>query len=180
MLLELQRAKYDGRIKGQQILDEPAYLRPIVAKLPADLLGRKHAFKYKTQQVVDYPPFAEFWRFIQEVAKERNDPYLKLERCDESESFHGISTAKTAVTNPESPEKIKSVESPDKWYFLHERPHPLRICRELRSRPYSERLGLTRTASHLFSLRFIIQSHCERLNLRPKLRNMSQRQTRDC
>ena len=92
--------------------------------------------------MVDYPPFAGFSRFIQEVAKERNDSYLKLESCDESESFHGISTTKTAVTTPESPEKVKSVESPDKWCFLHERPHPLRVCRELRSRPYSERLDL--------------------------------------
>ena len=92
--------------------------------------------------MVDYPPFAEFSRFIQEVAKERNDPYLKLESCDESESFHGISTAKTAVTTPESPEKVKSVESPDKWCFLHERPHPLRVCSELRSKLYSERLDL--------------------------------------
>ena len=57
--------------------------------------------------MVDYPPFAEFSRFIQELAKERNDPYLKLESWDESESFHGISTAKTAVTTPESPEKVK-------------------------------------------------------------------------
>ena len=134
-LLELQFAKNDGRLKGLQILDLPAYLRPIVAKVPADLQGRwqKHAFKYKTQQVVDYPPFAEFSRFIQEVAKERNDPYLTLESCDESDSFHGISTAKTAVTTPEIPEKVKSVESPDKWCFLHERPHPLRVCSELRS-----------------------------------------------
>ena len=89
--------------------------------------------------MVDYPPFAEFSRFIQEVAKERNDPYLTLESCDESDSFHGISTAKTAVTTPEIPEKVKSVESPDKWCFLHERPHPLRVCRELRR---SERLDL--------------------------------------
>ena len=128
----------------EKILDEPAYLRPIVAKLPADLQGKwqKHAFKYKTQQVVDYLAFAEFSRFIQEVAKERNDPYLTLESCDQSESFHGISTAKTAVTSPESPEKVNFVESPDKWCFLHERPHPLRVCRELRSRPYSERMDL--------------------------------------
>ena len=55
-VLELQFAKNDGRLKGLQILDLPAYLRPIVAKVPADLQGRwqKHAFKYKTQQVVDY------------------------------------------------------------------------------------------------------------------------------
>ena len=65
-----------------------------------------------------------------------------LESCDESESFHGISTAKTAVTTPESPEKVKSVESPDKWCFLHERPHPLRVCSQLRSKKYSQRLDL--------------------------------------
>ena len=105
---------HDRNAKQLQEFDEPAYLRPIVTKLPTDLQGQKHAFKYKTQQVVDYPPFAEFSRFIQEVAKERNDPYLTLESCDESDSFHGISTAKTAVTTPEIPEKVKSVESPDK------------------------------------------------------------------
>ena len=144
LLLELQCAKNDGRIKGLQILHEPAYLRPIVAKLPADLQARwqKQAFKYKTQQVVDYPPFAEISRFIPEVVKERNDPYLTLKSCHECGSFRGLSTAKTAVTTPESSEKVKSVESPDKWCFLHERPHPLRVCRELRSRPYSERLDL--------------------------------------
>ena len=62
LLLELQCAKNDGGIKGLQILDAPAYLRPIVAKLPADLQGRwqKHAFKYKTQQVVDYPFLPNF------------------------------------------------------------------------------------------------------------------------
>ena len=80
LLLELQCTKNDGRIKGLQILDEPAYLRPIVAKLPSDLQGRwqKHAFKYKRQQVVDYLPFAYVSRLIQEVAKERNDLYLTL------------------------------------------------------------------------------------------------------
>ena len=40
LLLELQCAKNDGRLKGLQILDLPAYLRPIVAKVPADLQGR--------------------------------------------------------------------------------------------------------------------------------------------
>ena len=60
-----------------------------------------------------------------------------------NQSFHGISTAKADVTTPESPDKVKSVEnSPDKWWFLHERPNALPVCRELRSRPYSERLDL--------------------------------------
>ena len=132
----------------------------------------------QTQQVVDYspPPLAGFSRFIQEIAQQRNDHYLTLDSCDESESFYGISTVKTDVTTPETPDKVKSVEnSPDKWWFLHERPSPLRVCRELRSRPYFERLGLISTVPHLLSLRFIVSSHCERLHLHPKLRNMSQR-----
>ena len=106
-LLELQFAKNDGRLKGLQILDLPAYLRPIVAKVPADLQGRwqKHAFKYKTQQVVDYPPFAEFSRFIQEVAKERNDPYLKLESCDESKFFMAYRPLKLPLQLPKALKK---------------------------------------------------------------------------
>ena len=47
LLLELQCAKNDGGLKGLKILDEPAYLRPVVTKLPGDLQGRwqRHAFK---------------------------------------------------------------------------------------------------------------------------------------
>ena len=114
--------------------------------------------RIQTQQVVHYPaPLAEFSRFVQEIAQQRNDHYLTLDSWDESESFHGILTAKTDVTTPESPDKVKSVEnSPDKWWFLHERPSPLRVCRELGSRPYSERLDLSSTAPHLLSLRYIV------------------------
>ena len=45
LLLELQCAKNDGGLKGLKILDEPAYLRPVAAKLPEDLQGRwqRHA-----------------------------------------------------------------------------------------------------------------------------------------
>ena len=74
LLLELQCAKNDERIKGLQILDEPAYLRPIVAKLPADLLGRKHAFKYKTQQVVDYPLSPNFNDLFKKSLKKETTP----------------------------------------------------------------------------------------------------------
>ena len=53
----------------------PISVRPIVAKLPADLQGNgRHAFKNKTQQVVNYPLFAVFSRFIQEIVQERNEP----------------------------------------------------------------------------------------------------------
>ena len=66
LLLELQCAKNDGALSGLKILDEPAYLRPVVTKLPDDLQGRwqRHAFKYKSQCNVDYPPFNEFSKFI--------------------------------------------------------------------------------------------------------------------
>ena len=75
-LLELQFAKNDGRLKGLQILDLPAYLRPIVAKVPADLQGRwpKHAFKYKTQQVVDYPLSPNFNDLFKKSLKKETTP----------------------------------------------------------------------------------------------------------
>ena len=75
LLLELQSVKNDGALRGLKILDEPAYLRPVVTKLPDDLQGRwqRHAFKCKSQRNVDYPPFNKFSKFIQEVSRERND-----------------------------------------------------------------------------------------------------------
>lgn len=119
LLLELQCAKNDGALRGLKILDEPAYLRPVVTKLPDDLQGRwqRHAFKYKSQRNVDYPPFNEFSRFIQEVSRERNDPYLAMDYNEESltssqpnypsrslrlpNGRQDIKTAKTEVTEPE-------------------------------------------------------------------------------
>ena len=34
----------------------------------------KRSIKHKTQYHVDFPPFNEFSQFIQEIARERNDP----------------------------------------------------------------------------------------------------------
>lgn len=43
MLLELECAKNDGGLKGLKILDEPAYLKPVVTKLPDLRLAREMA-----------------------------------------------------------------------------------------------------------------------------------------
>ena len=39
-LLELQCAKRDGELTGLQIYDQPAFLKPLVIKLPEDLPGK--------------------------------------------------------------------------------------------------------------------------------------------
>ena len=60
-------------------------MRPLIAKLPEDLQGRwqRHEYRYKTQHMVNYPPFNEFTSFVQEVARERNEPYLVIETTEE-------------------------------------------------------------------------------------------------
>ncbi|KAK3703199.1 hypothetical protein QZH41_004966 [Actinostola sp. cb2023] len=85
LLLELECAKNGGGFKGLGILDEPTYLRPIVEKLPDDLQRRwqRHAYRYKVNNTVDYPPFAVLSEFVQDIAQERNDPFLTLETADE-------------------------------------------------------------------------------------------------
>ena len=40
LLLELQCAKQDGGLTGLKILDEPAFLKPLRAKIPSDLQSR--------------------------------------------------------------------------------------------------------------------------------------------
>ena len=77
----MQCAKEDGGLAGLKILDEPAFLKPVLAKLLEELQGRwqRHAYRFKSQHGVDYPPFREFASFIQEIAQERNDPFLSME-----------------------------------------------------------------------------------------------------
>ena len=81
LLLELRFAKEDGGLAGLKILDEPAFLKPVLAKLPEELQGRwqRHAYRFKSQHGVDYPPFRKFASFIQEIAQEQNDPFLSME-----------------------------------------------------------------------------------------------------
>ena len=59
LLLELQCAKQDGGLTGLKILDEPAFLKPLLVKLPGDLQSRwqRHAYRYKSPHSVDFPPF---------------------------------------------------------------------------------------------------------------------------
>mgnify|MGYP002804098909 CR=1 FL=1 len=82
LLLSLPCAKDDGQLKRLKILDEPIFLRPIIAKLPNDIQNRwqRCAFKHKTDKHIDYPPFAEFSKFVQDLSFQRNDPNLVIER----------------------------------------------------------------------------------------------------
>jgi hypothetical protein len=80
--LERQCAKEDGRLQGLRIPDEPIYLKPDVqTKLSGDIQTRwqRHVFSYERNHDVDYPPFAEFSKFIQDVSLEKNDPNLVFE-----------------------------------------------------------------------------------------------------
>ena len=122
---------------------------------------------------MDFPSFNEFSQFIQEIARERNDPYLTMENTGKSANLcrdsypaksissrntrQGISTAKTDIASRKPPEKEKSTKNdPSKWCFLHESPHPLRVCRELRSKPYCERMDLL--AQHHICFRCVSSS----------------------
>ena len=94
-----------------RVLDEPTYLRPILQKLPEDLQGRwqRHAYRYKLAHDVNYPPFHEFSQFIQNVAMEKNDPYLKLvqppQTHENRKPAKRVSAAKTEVSKPNNERK---------------------------------------------------------------------------
>jgi len=169
LLLELQCAKEDGSLTGLKILDEPAYLKPLLIKLPEELQGRwqRHAYRFKSQHGVDYPPFREFASFIQEIAKERNDPYLSIE-SQEMKDLHlakppvrspvkpptkppikpadippfgqGFNTFRTDVSDPTSRSPV--VRDPAQWFVVHKLSHPLSKCRAFRAMPLAERMTL--------------------------------------
>ena len=170
LLLELQCAKEDGGLAGLKILDEPAFLKPVLVKLPQDLQGRwqRHAYRYKTQHRVDYPPFREFASFIQEIAREQNDPYLSMESQESKSQWkpfvkqpvkppikppvkppirptdmppfgQGLTAFRTDITDPAlSP----PTRDPTKWCIVHKLSHPLSKCRAFRTMPLTERRNL--------------------------------------
>ena len=149
LLLELECAKNNGGLSGLKVLDEPAFLRPLLTKLPDDLLGRwqRHAYRYKVQKAVDYPLFGEFANFIQEISRERKDPYLTVENPKTSNFGPDFTVRKTEFsenTFGSSSGQPPSALDDRKWCFIHRSHHPLSKCRELRSRPLEERTNLLR------------------------------------
>ena len=153
LLLELQCAKEDGGLSGLEILDEAAFLRPLIAKLPGDLQGRwqRYAYRYKTQHMVNYPPLNEFASFVQEVARERNEPYLMIETSEKR------SNAVKSYTKPPtksqayrifsfhtSPGSLKDwgLRANIQWCVIHKLSQPLGKCHVFRAMPLTERKNL--------------------------------------
>ena len=141
------------------ILDEPAFLKPVLAKLPEELQGRwqRHAYHFKSQHGVDYPPFREFASFIQEIAQEWNDPFLSMEShlekfpvkplvkppiepTDDPPFRQGFTTFRTDITDPAL--KSSTNRDPARWCVIHKLSHPLSKCRAFRAMPLTERKNL--------------------------------------
>ena len=157
LLLELKCAKEDGGLTGLKILDEPAFLKPVLVKLPEDLQGRwqRHASRYKRQHEVEYPPNSEFASFIEEIARERNRPYLTIEDLGKKSSHSPKPPVKSNKISPAgqglSAYKIEvsgtsnlyfSARDPDKWCVLHKLSHPIGKCRAFRAMSHTERKDL--------------------------------------
>lgn len=159
LLLELRCAKEEGGLAGLKILDEPAFLKPVLVKLPEELQGRwqRHAYRFKSQYGVDYPPFREFASFIQEIAQERNDPFLSMEShlekfpvkplvkppiepTDDPPFGQGFTAFRTDLTDPAL--KSSTNWDPARWCVIHKLSHLLSKCRAFRAMPLTERQNL--------------------------------------
>ena len=79
-LEEIQAAKDDGSLLGLAALDTPYFIRPIVAKLPPELIDRwkSEAFKYKELHHGAFPPFSHLSSFVRRMARIRNDVSLMV------------------------------------------------------------------------------------------------------
>ena len=147
VVLELQCAKDNGRQQGLKILDEPIFMKPVLVKLPGDVQNRwqKHAFSYKEKYGVDYPPFTEFSRFIQDLSRERNDPNLIIERPENDHpppSGH-IKSRRSYKTHIAEREEQKDATNLN-LCVIHQRPHSLNKCRAFRAKPIEERKSIVR------------------------------------
>lgn len=63
---------------------------PIIAKLPTNLQERwaTKANKYKSANILSFPPYSVFSKYIHNTVKVRNDPSFVYKRVNESESAH--------------------------------------------------------------------------------------------
>ena len=140
-MLELECVKKNGRLQGLWILDEPIYLQLVITKLPGDIQNRwqRHAFRFKNEHNVDYPPFEEFSKFIQNLSLERNDPNLTTE-IPEREAPTSRRIYKTEMGK----DGVNGTDSFDlgKWCILHNKPHPLSECRAFRNKPIADKKAL--------------------------------------
>lgn len=150
LLLELQCAKEDGHLQGLRILDEPIFLKPVLTKLPTDIQTRwqRHAFSFNRKHGVDFPPFAEFSKFIQDISLERNDPNLAIERPEGDnppQRERGRYLKRSFKTEIEDPVLEGQRNVPEQTLcIIHQKPHPLSKCRSFRTKPIEERKNLLR------------------------------------
>ena len=156
----MQCAKEDGGLAGLKILDEPAFLKPVLVKLPEEPQGiwQRHAYRFKSQHSVDYPPFREFAFFIQEIAQARNDPFLSIESHERKrhsvkppvkppiEPSDGpyfeqdLTAFRTDITDAAL--KSSTTRDPARWCVVHKLSHPLSKCRAFRAMRITERKNL--------------------------------------
>ena len=134
-------------------------MKPILTKLPDNVQGtwQRHAYRYKVQWSVEYPPFSEFARFIQDIGRERNDPYMATEtsktgnpqppkpafRPARNSNLRQVLVSKVDVSGS-APNQSPANDDPSKWCVVHKKPHPLAKCRAFRSKPLDERISLLR------------------------------------
>ncbi|KAJ7382420.1 hypothetical protein OS493_035069 [Desmophyllum pertusum] len=88
----------------------------------------------------------EFASFIQEIARQRNDPYLSMEGPEKKNTNpvkthikpsikpnddplfgQGMTASRTEVSDPDS--KDSATQDPAKWCVVHKLTHPLNKCR---------------------------------------------------
>ena len=147
LLQELECAEKDGSLQGPRILDEPIYLKPILTKLPGDIQStwQRYAFRYKRNHRVDYPPFVEFAKFIQDTSLERIDPNLVIDISEKDNSTAKNATPKlrqtyeTEVTDITPAVQRKQNLDLSNWCIIHHKPHTLNKCRAFRAKPLEER-----------------------------------------
>ena len=156
--------KEDGGLAGLKILDEPAFLKAVLVKLLEELQRRwqgMHAVSNHSM-VSTIPLFREVASFIQEIAQERNDPFLSIESqerkthsekppvkspvkppiepTDEPSFGQGLTAFRTDITDAAL--KSSTTQDPPRWCVIHKLSHPLSKCRAFRAMPLTERKNL--------------------------------------
>ncbi|XP_062619211.1 uncharacterized protein LOC134280770 [Saccostrea cucullata] len=122
--------------------DSSTGINPIVSKLPWNLQEKwvTEASRFKRQQGSTFPPFSVFVKFVQDMAKTRNDPSFQFDRTERTSPSSSV-PKKTSTVVVKKTDTMSNATNQDNSQLcpLHQTKHLLNECSAFRRKPLEER-----------------------------------------
>ncbi|XP_046580120.1 uncharacterized protein LOC124287661 [Haliotis rubra] len=150
LLMEIESLKANDKYSSLlSYFDTSSGVNPIVQKLPYGLQEKwsNHAFGYKQQHNVPYPPFSVLVNFIHGICLQKNDPSFHYDisssvdhpKVKASATTTQIRTRRTDINRQDTP-----------MCPLHNSRHSINDCKAFQDKPYQDKISFLKTKGICF------------------------------